>query len=317
MAVLDDETRWATPPHVAKGHTSSRVDASTDGSHRGSMSSSSSFLASSSPPALVATTMGSGPPIVTLHSSGLSGRQFSRFAAEQKERATIYCPDLLGVGQTPLPAAPPFSLALEVDAVVGLLQTVATTHGRPARVFGHSWGGLVALEAAVRAPQLVGCLAVYEPVIVGLAARDGSAEAKAQVARIADIMQIPIDDDGGRRWVEAFVDWWNEPGFFARMPEAQRQQHVDTARQSWREASCVSQMTLSTTSLATLTVPTLFLVGETSPTSARESARIAAGAMPHAQLEVVTGAGHMGPLTHGPMVNGRVAAFFDEVSHTG
>jgi hypothetical protein len=39
--------------------------------------------------------------------------------------------------------------------------------------------------------------------------------------------------------------------------------------------------------------------------------------MPHARLEVIAGAGHMGPLTHGPMVNGRVATFFEEVSHTG
>jgi|GEM_PF-1129858 len=282
-----------------------------------SSSSSSSLAVASSPPALVCTTVGSGPPIVTVHSSGQSGRQFSRFAAEMKDRATVYCPDLLGVGQTPLPASPPFSLALEVDAVVGLLQSVAATHGRPAMVFAHSWGGLVALEATARVPQLVARLAVYEPVIVGLAARDGSAEAQAQVARIADIMQIPIDDDGGRRWVEAFVDWWNAPGFFARMPEAQQQQHVATARQSQREAACVPQITLSTSSLATLTVPTLFLVGETSPTSAREAARIAAGAMPHAQLEVVAGAGHMGPLTHGPIVNGRVSAFFDGVSHIG
>jgi pimeloyl-ACP methyl ester carboxylesterase len=246
-----------------------------------------------------------------VHSSGLSGRQFSRFAAEMKDRATVYCPDLLGVGQTPLPASPPFSLALEVDAVVGLLQSVAQTHGEPARVFAHSWGGLVALEAAQRAPALIRGLALYEPVIVGLAVDDGSAEAKAQVARIADIMQISIDDDGGRRWVEAFVDWWNEPGFFARMPEAQQQQHVVTARQSQREAACVPQMTLSPSSLATLPVPTLFIVGETSPTAAREAAAIAARAMPQARLEVVAGAGHMGPLTHGPVVNGLVAAFFD------
>jgi hypothetical protein len=34
-----------------------------------------------------------------------------------------------------------------------------------------------------------------------------------------------IDDDlpeTGRRFVEAFVDWWNTPGFFAQLPEAQQ-----------------------------------------------------------------------------------------------
>jgi pimeloyl-ACP methyl ester carboxylesterase len=272
---------------------------------------------SSSPPTLAFTTVGTGPPIVTLHSSGLSGRQFGRFAAEVQGRYTVYNPDLLGVGQTPLPPSPPFSLALEVDAVVGLLRQVATTHGGPPFVFAHSFGGLVALETAQRAPELLRGLAVYEPVIVSLVATTGSAEAQAQVARIADIMQLPDDPDGDRRWVEAFVDWWNEPGFFARMPPGQQQLHVDTARQSRREAACVPQMTLTPASLASLAVPTLFLVGDTSPSSAREAAAVAAHAMPRAHLEVVAGAGHMGPLTHGPIVNGRVAAFFDALSREG
>lgn len=263
------------------------------------------------------TTVGSGPPIVALHASGMTGRQFSRFAAEAKDRFRVACPDLLGMGQTPLPTSPPYSLALERDAVVSLLEQTAAASGEPAYVFAHSFGGLVALEAMTHRPELVRKLAVYEPVIVGLVHETGSAEARAQIARIASILQQPVDDDSpetGRRFVEAFVDWWNAPGFFAQLPEAQQQQHVETARHSYRQASCVAQMTLRAERLADTAVPTLFLVGETSPTSAREAAHVAARAMPQAALRVIAGAGHMGPLTHGGVVNQAVLSFFDDSS---
>lgn len=264
------------------------------------------------PPPLSTTTVGQGPPIVTLHASGLDGRQFARFAREASARFTVMSPDLPGAGGTPLPS-PSFSLADEVDAVIALL---ASSSRGPALLLGHSWGGLVAFEVALKAPQLVRGLCLYEPVIVILAGRDGSDAAKAQVARIDTLMQLPVDD-GGRAWVEHFIDWWNGPGFFAAMSSSARTPWVDAALQSHRHVRCGGRTTLTVERLGGLRVPTLFMLGETSPVAARESVGIAARAMPQARLEVVGGAGHMGPLTHGAVVNAAALAFFDGLSRPG
>lgn len=252
---------------------------------------------------VAAPAEGVGPPLVLLHASGMSSAQFGRLRREAATSFTVTTPDLLGVGATPMPEGP-YTLQREVDALLALLDTLPA----PARVVGHSFGGLVAVEAALRAPTRFAALALYEPVIVVLAAHGGSDAAKAEVARIADLMTIPVDD-GGALWVEQFIDWWNGPGFFARMPPAAQKPQLATALQAHRQAGVVGEASFSADDLRRLAVPTLFLIGETSPTAARESARLAAAAMPSARVDVVTGAGHMGPLTHAAAVNERLLQF--------
>lgn len=248
----------------------------------------------------------SSPPLLLLHASGMSSAQFARLRRVASEAGyDVSAPDLLGVGATPPVSS--YSLAAEVDAVVEQLRRQAA----PSHVFGHSFGGLVALEAALRIPDRVASLCVYEPVIVVLAGRQGSARARAEVAAIDDLMQLPVDD-GGRVWVERFIDWWNGPGFFAGLPGPAQAPHLASALASHRQAGVVRDATVTVENLAALAVPTLFLTGETSPTSARESAGIAAAAMPNARVEVIPGAGHMGPLTHGPAVNAATLAFFEQ-----
>jgi pimeloyl-ACP methyl ester carboxylesterase len=256
-------------------------------------------------PALATATVGSGPPLVTLHASGLSSAQFSKLTALARDRFTVHGADLLGVGKTPMSASGTYALADEVDALLALLASL----GEPAFVFGHSFGGLVAVEAALREPRRFRALALFEPVLLVLAMRAGSEEARAQCARVDEAARL--DTSGGLEpWLERFIDWWNGPGFYRAMPESQRAQFLATAHQAHRQAGVVPASTVTEERLAGLDVPALFLVSERSPTAARESSRIAARAMPCAELAVIEGAGHMGPLTHAAEVNAIVLRFF-------
>jgi pimeloyl-ACP methyl ester carboxylesterase len=236
----------------------------------------------------------------------MSGAQWAKLAAAARDRYAVHVPDLIGCGRTPDMANA--TLADDVDAVVALLAALPG----PALVVGHSYGGLVAVEAALVAPERIRALALYEPVIVALAKEAGSALAQQQVGRIDAIMAAAIDD-GGRAWVEQFIDWWNGDGFFARLPASAQAQNVATALVSRRQVEGVRQQTVSLARLATLTTPTLLLTGETSPAAAREAAALAVSVMARARVDVVVGAGHLGPLTHGAEVNARLLAFFDVV----
>ncbi|VXB07404.1 Hydrolase (fragment) [Pseudomonas sp. 8AS] len=53
----------------------------------------------------------------------------------------------------------------------------------------------------------------------------------------------------------------------------------------------------------------LYLVGRQSPVSAREVARLLAGALPQAQRVEFAELGHMGPITHPQRVNPLIADF--------
>lgn len=259
------------------------------------------------------------PPLVLLHASGMTSRQFARLTTAAEGTFTVTAPDLQGVGQTPLPDEAvhgPWTLDSEVRALLALLSSLPA----PACVFGHSFGGLVAIEAALREPTRFAALCLYEPVIVSLMGSTGSAEARAEVARITELMAIPVnndddDDDGdgagfGAMWVRGFVDWWNGPGAFDRLPEAARQLALDQALVSHRHVASMALAHVSVDTLRTLPVKTHFMIGTTSPAAARESVQLASATMPHATLEVIDGAGHMGPLTHAAIVNERVLSFF-------
>lgn len=256
---------------------------------------------------LVAEAAGSGPSVITLHASGMSSRQWARFVRDAAPRYRIFSADLLGVGRTPLGDAP-YSLAREADALIALIDRM----DRPVSIFAHSFGGLVAMEAALRAPEKIRSMALFEPVIVVLAREAGSPEARAQIAAINTLMARDVRD-GYAHWLEGFIDWWNGPGFFQTLSAPAREQYLSTAHEAHRQAGVVPSSTLTVDALKSLTIPTLFLTGDTSPEAARESAKIAADAMPNATLQRVEGAGHMAPLTHATIVNGAVLAFFDAV----
>lgn len=243
----------------------------------------------------------------------MSSRQFARFTRDASARYRVCAADLLGVGNTPMPAEG-YSLAREAEALLALIESRASNASaasRGALVYAHSFGGLVALEAALLAPDRFAKLALFEPVIVGLASSHGSAEARAEVRAIDALMAIDTSD-GYARWIEGFIDWWNSPGFYRTLPAPTREQYRSTAREAHRQASVVRDATVTLERLRALKVSTLWMVGDRSPCAARESAALAAASVAGARIERVEGAGHMGPLTHSVLVNERVLRFFDE-----
>ena len=93
-----------------------------------------------------------GPPVLLLHSGGMSGRQWRRLAALLSPSYRVVVPDLLGSGANPpWPAGAPFDLALDLAELAELLESLRA----PAHVVGHSYGGLLGLKLASERPASV------------------------------------------------------------------------------------------------------------------------------------------------------------------
>src|SRR5689334_14597837 len=104
--------------------------------------------------------LGSGEPVVLLHSSGSSSAQWHALAERLSERYRVIAPDLYGSGGTaPWPGDRPFYLECEAEIVLGLLEHI----DEPAHLVGHSYGGAVALHVARLRGDLVRSLALMEP----------------------------------------------------------------------------------------------------------------------------------------------------------
>jgi pimeloyl-ACP methyl ester carboxylesterase len=110
-------------------------------------------------------TVGSGPPIIVIPGVLSIAADFDAFANALAETFTVHTIERRGRGKSS-PQDAGYSIAVDCEDVFALQKE---THARC--LFGHSYGGLIALETA-RNNALVKKVAVYEPGV----SVDGSIE---------------------------------------------------------------------------------------------------------------------------------------------
>lgn len=245
--------------------------------------------------------MGEGPTVILLHSGGMSGRQWRRLAERLATSFRVVSPDFLGSGENaPWPDEAPFHFRSDIAEVSELLDAF----GGSAHLVGHSYGGLIALTIARQRPDAVRSVAVYDPVVFGVLHGANDAEGLADIAR-AEQHPVFLDEarGGNEEWFEAFVDYWNSPGAWKAMPAPMRGSFLKVGRKVYGEVRSLMEDRTPATAYAVVRAPVLVLTGESSPTSVRRITVQLASALPSATTEIVAGAGHMGPITHGNDVN--------------
>jgi pimeloyl-ACP methyl ester carboxylesterase len=251
-------------------------------------------------------------PVVLLHSSGMSSRQWNRLAAVLGHSNRLIAPDLLGSGENPpWPADQPFDLAQDVDVIEQLVRGL----GEPVHVVGHSYGGLLAITLARRVPALIRSLAVYDPVAFGVLIDPRDEEGLIDLHRAGRNPVFTDDRVGGSdAWFEVFVDYWNGPGAWRGMSDSGRESFLRVGRKVFLEVMSLIRDQTPGSAYANIDAPALFLGGELSPTAARRVVALLAKAFPNGRLFTVPGAGHMGPLTHGTVVNAAIVAHIESAS---
>jgi pimeloyl-ACP methyl ester carboxylesterase len=98
---------------------------------------------------------GTGPALVAVHGGAADHTSWDPVAPRLARRFTVYAMDRRGRGASG--DAPGYSLEREIDDVL----TVVDGIGQPVHLYGHSFGGTCAIEAAMRTRHLVS-LTLYE-----------------------------------------------------------------------------------------------------------------------------------------------------------
>ena len=105
---------------------------------------------------------GNGPVIVCLHANASTSGQWRPLMERLSPTHRVVTPDLYGAGQSPdWPSRSVITLNDEVD----LIEPLITEHDAPLTLVGHSYGGAVALKAALRHRERVSALVLYEPTL--------------------------------------------------------------------------------------------------------------------------------------------------------
>ncbi len=245
--------------------------------------------------------------VVALHCSGTGGHQWRRLAGMLDARFHVVAPDLIGCGTTAhWTGVHPFRAADEASRVVDIIDAAEG----PVHLVGHSYGGGVALRVAAERPDRIASLTLYEPVALHLLRTAGVAERAAFDEIMAFARQIDRAVLCGAYWAaaERFVDHWSGAGAWAATdPDAQARiaRYIPKACLEFR---AMAEETTPRAAYRQFGFPKLLLVGEHTSEPVRLIARQLAEHMAPASLRTVFGAGHMGPFTHGAIVNAMIAS---------
>jgi pimeloyl-ACP methyl ester carboxylesterase len=238
---------------------------------------------------------GSGPPLVLLHGASGGGGNWFRVMAPLAAHFRVLAPDLPGFALSgEIPLLPPLGQCV-ADTLLAWLEALALP---PGDIVGTSFGGLVALRIAQRAPARVRRLALLAPAGLG-----------AEVAPLLRLAALPITPRRllapGRRatlWTlrSLMTTRWAERGTVLEMVLADylwrsaaahdptlmvRSYRLFCGRGGQRER-------LSDEELAALSPPTLILWGERDALLPAAHGQRAATLIPRARFHLIPRVGH-------------------------
>lgn len=217
---------------------------------------------------------GSGPPLILLHGGSGTHQTWDSLCPHLTDDFTLIVPDRRGRGESG--DADEYRLEREIGDVRALVDAAdgETT------VFGHSYGGLVALAAAERIA--IDRLILYEPAILVDEHRDDD---------LADRMQGRLDDD---RREEAMKLFYQEGAGISepeRLPFWPDEVNFDLLETVIRENYAVEEYELPEGH--TIDIPTLPLTGEHGPEHLQDAVFTLNETLPESQLVELDGVGHI------------------------
>jgi pimeloyl-ACP methyl ester carboxylesterase len=250
-------------------------------------------------------------PVMAFHCSASVGSQWRPLASELARLGhRVAAPDFHGCGGSDAwPGRREFCLADEAAIFPRLADRLGA---RSVHLVGHSYGGGVALRAALEAPERVASLTLIEPSAFHLLRLGGRAEQPYldAIAAVAESFIAAVEQDDELGAMARFVDYWNGPGCFAALPPSRQ---ASLASRAPRVALDFRALLDERASLAeyraALRMPVLIVEGERSPPPSRRICRLLKETLPQAQRRMIAGIGHMGAVTAPERINPAIVGF--------
>lgn len=233
---------------------------------------------------------GSGPALVMLHGVGLRSEAWSPLIECLRDEFSILAPDLPGHGDSQSLDGHNLSLGDYSDVIAAYLRRVET----PVHLVGHSMGAMIALDIAIKFPNLVKSVCALNAIF-----RRSASALKAVQDRVASLKNITPDTLNTTLTLERW---------FGKNPVGNNLRAAQSC-DAWLRATPLVDYQKAyevfahhdgpiAMQLATLERPALFVTGANEPNSTPDMSHEMAKLAPMGTVEIISGAAHMMPMTH-------------------
>jgi pimeloyl-ACP methyl ester carboxylesterase len=236
--------------------------------------------------------------VVLVHCSASSRRQWGALVAQLADFHPVML-DLWGHGsQDRWHGAGPLRLSDEAEAIGKACSDTAPFH-----LVGHSYGGGVALQFALSHPERLHSLTLIEPSCFQvLKATNSHRHLLDEIRNIAEAVNRSIICGDYYRGMQTFIDYWEGPGSWERLPEARKIKYADLSLHVAHHFWSLIEEETPLADYGGIDVPTLILCGTRSPAPSRAITRLLTETLPRAKHRTIN-ANHMLPITHPREVN--------------
>ena len=246
-------------------------------------------------------------PVIALHSSGASGRQWDPLAAALLGSREVIAPDLHGHGRGPRPpVGQPSIVAADAAYVAGLARSVPGG----VHLVGHSYGGAIALKVALEHPDAVHSVVAVEPVMFRLLFdHHGGQRPAAEIRETGRTLRTLVRSGMLERAAERFVGYWGGTAAWAALgPQAR----AAVASRMTAIASHFDGLAADSPPLAEcsrIAQPVLLMAGTRTRAPAMRIVELLSAALPRARALRLAGGDHVEALVSPARIVGRIAAF--------
>ena len=253
---------------------------------------------------------GFGEEVVLVHGSPGDGRSWARVVRALPANLRALTPDLPGYGGSDAISCVP---AHRTEALADGVGALIRARAAPVWLCGHSYGGNVALHAAIAHRERVKGLLLIEPVFIrGLElANEQDVLVKTRAYFTTYMVRVAFAEPDA---VGLMVDFWFGDGAYATMPSQVQRFLNGAVHKNAEDVQATLSERIGAAELAAFGRPVLIAVGSASPAITKLIAGALAALLPSARVVDVPGAGHGMLDSHPQEVVGLIGALRSSIN---